>query len=105
MAKYAGSVGYATQVEVRPGSYKNIIVTKKMRGDVIRLASNTESGDKVNDDVVLNNRISLVGDPFAYSNFMNLKFIEYLNVKWKVSSVEVQRPRLICTLGGVWNDA
>lgn len=103
MTKYAGLIGYVIQVEERPGVHVANEITKKMRGDVIRLASNVNSADKVNDDISLSNRISLIGDPFAYSNFMNLKFIEYAGAKWKVTSVEVNRPRLICTLGGIWN--
>lgn len=103
MTKYAGLVGYVTQMETRPGIWEPVETEKQMRGDVIRLANSYESADKVNDDIILNNRISLVGDPFAYSNFTNLKFITYLGAKWKVTGIEVQRPRLICTLGGIWN--
>ena len=104
MAKYAGLVGYATQEETRPGVWSNVIVERMMRGDVIRLAASHTSSEKVNDDVTLQNRISLVGDPFAYDNFLNIKYLTYMGIKWKVQGIEVSRPRLIVSLGGVWNE-
>lgn len=104
MAKYAGLVGYSTQKETTPGVWTNDIVERKVRGDVIRLSSSFhDSSEKVNDDLALEHRISIVADPFAYENFTNLKYITYLGHKWKVVSIEVQRPRLIISLGGVWN--
>src|SRR5699024_3840920 len=103
MAKYAGLVGYVTQEETSPGIWSPVSTEKKMRGDVIRLASSFEQGEKVNDDINLQNRISLVGDPYAFSNFTSIKYVWYLGNKWKVTGVEVSRPRLILTLGGLWN--
>lgn len=103
MAKYAGLVGYVTQEETSPGIWSSVNNEKSMRGDVIRQSSSFEQGEKVNDDINLQNRISLVGNPYAYSNFTSIKYIWYLGNKWKVVSVEVARPRLILTLGGLWN--
>lgn len=103
MAKYAGLVGYVTQEETSPGIWSHVSTEKEMRGDVIRLASSFEQGEKVNDDINLQNRISLVGNPYAFSNFTSIKYVWYLGNKWKVTGVEVLRPRLILTLGGLWN--
>lgn len=109
MAKFTGLVGYVTQTETSPGIWQSIPVERKMRGDVFRLASSV-TGDgrvrdgKINEDIDIQQRISLVADPFAYENFSSLKYITYMGVKWKITGVEVQRPRLILTLGGVWND-
>lgn len=108
MAKFTGLVGYVTQTETSPGIWQSIPVERKMRGDVLRLASSVTSDGRVrdgsiNDDIDIQQRISLVADPFSYENFSSLKYIVYMGVKWKISGVEVQRPRLILTLGGVWN--
>lgn len=104
MPKYAGLVGYVTTKETSLGVWEQVASEHKMRGDVIRVQNSSTEGSKINDDISMNNRISLVGNQFAYQNFMNIKYIMYMGIKWKVSSVEVQRPRLILTLGGVWND-
>lgn len=103
MAKYAGSVGYAIQVETKPGVWTKVITPKKMRGDVLRSFSLADIGDKVNDDLSMQNRISLIASPFAYENYSRMVYLTYLGTKWKIISVEVQRPRLIVTLGGVYN--
>lgn len=103
MAKYAGLVGYATQEEVRPGVWEEVIKTHKMRGDILRARVDVEGGDKTNDDLSLNNRFSLLASPKHFENFENIRFITYLGVQWKVTSVEIQYPRLILEVGGRWN--
>ena len=103
MAKFAGLVGYVTQKESPSGVWLPETVERKMHGDVIRAASSFNANEKVNEDIILQQRISLVGDQYAYANFTGLKYVTYLGVKWKVLSIEVNRPRLVVTLGGVWN--
>ena len=103
MAKCAGVVGYVTQKEHESGVWLPETVERKMHGDVIRAASSFNANEKVNEDVILQQRISLVGDQYAYANFTGLKYVTYLGVKWKVLSIEVNRPRLVVTLGGIWN--
>lgn len=103
MAKFAGLVGYVTQEETVPGVWSQVETPRRMRGDIIRQSSNNQNDDKVNSDVSLAHRVSLVGDAYTFSNYYNIKWIEVDGYKWEVSSVEIQRPRLIVSLGGPWN--
>lgn len=103
MTKYAGLVGYVTEEQTVPGVWSPVENPKHMKGDLIRQTSSSQNGDKVNDDVSLNHRVSLMGDAYAFGNYYNIKWIEIDGRKWKVDSVEVQRPRLILSLGGIWN--
>ena len=104
MAKFAGLVGYVTQKESTAGVWLPETVERKMHGDVIRAASSFNANEKVNEDIILQQRISLVGDPYAFENFTALKYVTYLGVKWKVLSIDVtSRPRIVVTIGGVWN--
>lgn len=103
MAKFSGLVGYVTQSETVPGVWTPVEITKPMRGDVIRQSSNSQNGDKVNSDITLSHRVSLVGDAFAFGNYFNISWLELYGMRWSVSSVEIQRPRIIVSLGGVWN--
>ena len=102
MAKFAGLVGYVTQEETVPGVWSPVDSSRIMRGDIITLGSG-QNGDKVNSDITLNHRVSLVGDAYAFGNYFNIRWIELHGMKWEVSSVEVQRPRIIVSLGGLWN--
>lgn len=103
MARFAGLVGYVTQVESVPGIWSPEETSKMMKGDIIKQSSTVQNGDKVNSDVTLNHRVSLLGDAYAFDKYFNLKWIEVDGRKWEISSVEVQRPRLIVSLGGLWN--
>lgn len=103
MSKFTGSVGYVTQGESVPGVWSPVETIKTMRGDIIRQSSSVQNGDKVNSDITLNHRVSLMGDAYAFDNYYALKWITINGRKWEVSSVEMQRPRLIVTVGGLWN--
>ena len=104
MAKWRGKVGYAVTVETSPGVWKNQDEEKVYSGDIIRNGNRwSASSDSTNDDISLNNQLSIVADPFAYQNFHSLKWAEFMGTKWKISNVEVQYPRLILTLGGRYN--
>lgn len=109
MAKYAGLVGYVTQVEEAPGVWSPVDSPKRMKGDIIRLASGVQndfrsnSGNKVNSDISLSHRVSLIGDAYAFSSYFDIKWIEIDGRKWEVTAVEVQRPRIIVSIGGLWN--
>lgn len=103
MAKYYGAVGYATSVEVRPGIWKDEITERKYYGDVIRNNRRLESGEQVNDDINISNEISILADPYANENFHLIKYVEFMGTKWKVSNITVQFPRLILSVGGVYN--
>ncbi|MCI8992294.1 MAG: hypothetical protein HFG80_06140 [Eubacterium sp.] len=103
MAKFYGIVGYAETAETKPGVWKPIIVEKEYFGDLVRNTRRYESADQVNDNLTIANEISIVADPYAYENFHAMRYVEFMGAKWKISNVEVQRPRLILTIGGVYN--
>lgn len=103
MAKYSGKVGYVFQVETAPDVFTPQSTERVMRGDVIGLNVRFESSEKVNDDFSLGHRLSLMGDPYAYGNIANIRYVSYMGYNWKVLSAVIQRPRIIVTLGGLWN--
>lgn len=103
MAKFYGKIGYASTVETKPGVYEEQIVERSYYGDLIRNTRRLQSADKVNDDINISNEISIVADPYATNNFHTMRYAVFMGTKWKVSNVEVSYPRLILTLGGVYN--
>ena len=103
MAKYYGKVGFAVSKETKPGIWANVITEREYYGDVLSNVRRLQTVDQLNDDINVTNRISIVADAFANENFHSMRFIEYMGTVWKVSNVEVQRPRLILTLGGIYN--
>ena len=104
MAKFAGLVGYVTQAETAPGVWSPVEQTRMMKGDFYMESSRHQNGDKVNKDIALNHRVSLVGDSYTFENYYAIRWIEIEGVKWEVTSIEVKRPRLIVNLGGLYNE-
>lgn len=103
MAKYYGKIGYAKTVETAPGVWTEEITERTYFGDLIRNTRRLQSSDKVNDDINIANELSIVADPYAMNNFHTMRYAEFMGARWKVSTVEVQYPRLILTLGGLYN--
>lgn len=103
MAKFFGKIGYAETIETTPGVWEEKITEREYFGDLIRNTRSLQSGEQLNDDINISNEISIVADPFAYENFHSMRYVEFMNAKWKVSSVDVQYPRLILSVGGLYN--
>nr|DAE25264.1 MAG TPA: hypothetical protein [Siphoviridae sp. ctWWc42] len=103
MARWYGTIGYAEVTETAPGVWTETIVPREYYGDLNRNIRHISSNDKVNEDISVNNELSIVSDPYAMENFYQMRYAEFMGVKWKVSSVEVRYPRLILSLGGVYN--
>lgn len=104
MAKFYGNIGYSVTEETSPGVYEERYVDRKYRGDITRMSRALKEAQKVNDDVTISNVISIVADTYAYENIYAIRYVEWAGAKWKVTSIEVQRPRLTLTIGGVFND-
>lgn len=103
MAKYFGPIGYVETVEMRPGVWDDQVTERNYRGDVLRNTRRYETGDRVNDNLNVDNQISIVSDPYAYQHFFAMKYIKWMGAYWKITNVEVQRPRLLLSIGGVYN--
>ena len=103
MAKFYGNIGYEKMVEKNPGVWKEEIVTYPYYGELVRNTRRLQSSDQLNDDITVANEISIIADPFANKNFYSMRYVEFNGAKWKISNVEVRYPRLVLTLGGLYN--
>lgn len=103
MAKFFGKVGYGVSEETAPGVWSDVITEVQYYGDILRNTRQESNGAKINDDLTVSNSISIVADPFAVQNFFAIRYVEWMGSLWNVSDVEVQIPRLLLRLGGVYN--
>lgn len=105
MAKFRGIVGFATTVEKEPGIHVEKIIKRRYSGDLHRNTRRLESSGNINDDINISNEISILGDEYAFHHFHAMRYVEFEGAKWKVSSVDAsKRPRLVLTLGGLYNE-
>lgn len=103
MAKWHGNVGFNNSTETSPGVWTNEIIVKEYFGDSYKTSRRLQSSGEVNDNVIISKEISIVADPYANDNFLSILYVEFMGAKWKISNIDVQRPRLILTLGDIYN--
>lgn len=104
MAKFYGQIGFSNTVETDPGIWEEEIIERPYYGDLTRNTSRYQQSGGVNDNISINNSISIVADPYATTNFQKMRYVEFLGTKWKINNVEVQYPRLILSIGGEYNE-
>lgn len=103
MAKFHGKLGFIQTKETAPGVFSEIIEERDYTGDVLRDNQRWEKGEKVNDDLNISNRYSILADPYLYENFNRIRYLVLNGSKWKINTLEFSRPRIILNLGGLYN--
>lgn len=106
MPKFYGKVGFEDTVETAPSVYTEQIIERYYYGDVISNRRRLEKGESINDNVRISNSISIVSDAYSLNHFHSIRYVEWMNVKWKVDSVDASTsPRLILDLGDVYTES
>lgn len=103
MGRWCGMIGYGIARDNTNGVWDLEVVERPYYGDTTRIMSSVQRGDSLNDDIELRNDVSIVADAYAYQNFASMRYVTIMGVRWKVKSVEVERPRLLISIGGVYN--
>lgn len=103
MAKFYDLIGFVKTEEVKPGVFKPVEVSQNYYGDVLNQTVRNDQSDKVNLDLTISGRISVVMDSYLSDNLAYIKWVRWNGAKWRVNSIEVNRPRLVLNLGGVYN--
>lgn len=103
MAKFYGKIGYSITTETKPGVWTQTITERQCFGEIVKTVRRLQGSEQLNDNITIANDISIIADPFAQQHFHEMKYVEYMGVKWKVTSVEVKFPRLVLSTGGVYN--
>ena len=103
MTRFHGLVGYGETIKIRPGVFEDKIVERPYFGDVKRIARKLQVGEKIVGDIKVQNSISIMADAYAVDHFFNIRYVTWSGVRWEVTDVEVNRPRLELRLGGVYN--
>ena len=103
--RFSGVFGYGESSETLPGTgvYEDVITEYPYYGDVGRDSRRLEEGEKIHDDLSVNNSISIVGDAKANADFRLMKYVMWRGTRWTIDTVEVRPPRLLLTLGRVYN--
>lgn len=103
MAKFFGKIGFIETEETTPGVWKPTVTERKYYGELQRNNRRRDTPTNINDNLTISNEISIIADPYALNHFHSMQYLYFCGTAWKISNIEVQFPRLILTLGGVYN--
>lgn len=108
MAKFYGKIGYTDTVETdpvnHPGVFREVVLDERSYyGDILANNKRFEKGEHLNDDLNIRNEISILADSFAFENFAKLRYLYWNGTKWKITDVKLAYPRMVLTIGGVYN--
>lgn len=109
MNQWSGKIGFFETKEVEKdgvgtGVWKPQLTEKRYFGIIQRDFRKTENSGSVNDNINISNTISILSDQFLNENLINIKYIEFKGHKFKVQNIEVQDPRIVVSLGGLYNE-
>lgn len=102
MTRFFGKVGYGQTVDQGDGVFGLVVTERLYQGDVIRPSRRYANDAKVNSDLFVGNAISIVADGYANNHFFAIRYVEWRGSLWEVVNVDVESPRLILRLGGVY---
>lgn len=103
MAKFCGKVGYVTSVTDDTGVTKNVPKEYTYFGDITNISKRWQTTENLNDDIRLEQNISIVADSYAWENYYKIRYVIIDNVAWRVTNITPNRPRLILYIGGIYN--
>lgn len=103
MAKFCGKIGYVDSVEESPGVFVNKPIEYTYYGDITNISKRWQTTENLNDDIRLEENISIVADSYAWENYYKIRYVIIDGVAWRVTNVTVARPRLNLYIGGLYN--
>lgn len=101
MAKFSGKIGIQKEVTVNGRTTKSISEVL-VRGDLMNFRNDFE-GDKINNDITYGGTISIIAPTSINRIIHQIRYVVIWGVKWKVTGVKFQHPRIVLSLGGVYN--
>lgn len=105
MGKIIGVIGFLIPTETSPGVFSPQVTEKEYKGELLQQGRRWEEGSQINETLVITNRVSIIGDDYFTSNTPYIRYVKLDGTKWKITNISVQKPRLILSLGGVYNGA
>lgn len=105
MSRFRGMIGYAQNVETEQGSGEWIpdIVEKRHSGNVLKDFARYQSEDVTIPTLTITNKISVVANNYILDNTSKMRYVVWQSAKWEIVSFKFEHPRIILTLGGVYN--
>lgn len=102
MARFFGKIGYVHTVR-EGGVSEDVAIEREYYGNELRSLRYFRDGDSILGEVTQQTRISILADAYALENYEDIRYLIKAGTAWTVDSVEVERPRLILSMGDRYN--
>lgn len=99
MAKFFGKVGYGHKTETSQDVWTETITEYPYKGDVKKDDLYFDDKQSVNTNLRVSQLISIVSDARAREHYSDIRYVLWQGVRWRVTSVSNEPPRLILRLG------
>lgn len=103
MNKYSGIIGFGKNMEIEPGLFEDIITERPYRGDILKNRDRFNVSNTTSGDLKITNQFSIIGDKYAFDHVSEIRYLDWHNTRWIVESIEIEYPRLVMTIGGIYN--
>ena len=103
MSRWYGKIGFVTQQETSPGIWNEVTEEKNYYGDITNRSRKWQQSQDLIDDVSISNEITITTDPYIIENLTGIKYVEIMGIKWKITNITLNAPRLTLSLGGIYN--
>ena len=104
MSKWSGKIGFAETVKGDDDISRTTIVEKRFRGDVLQDYRKWDDSEKINGDITISNRISVVAKDHMLSRLQYMRYVTWQGAKWRIQSISIALPRVILLLGDLYNE-
>lgn len=101
--KFYGKVGFGIMTEVDQDIHRDVITERPYRGDIKRDDLYIDGKKDVNPDLKISQLISFVMDAFAVEHYFNIRYVLWQGVRWNVTNISREPPRLVLRLGDKYN--
>lgn len=103
MAKTYGKIGFGKTI-IKPGGVSEFVITERdYKIDIIRPSVRNTPGEDVIPGLSTGNSFSIIEDGYLSENLFAMKYVTWMGVRWSVRKIDQAHPRLIITVGEVFN--
>ena len=102
MGKFYGEIGFSVIEETKPGIFNTVMVEKVYYGDVSKKNVRYQNEQQINDNLKITSQISILCDEYLSEHFSDIRYIRWMGKPWKISTIDVDFPRLVLSLGDIY---
>lgn len=103
MARFHGKVGFIEPKEIEPGIWEDTPVEKSYTGVILSAHTKWEENQSLNDNLTLSTRVAITMNTTQTCSLGYIRYVSLHGQRWCVTKIDVQAPKVILSIGGLYN--